>query len=183
MTALLWDFFFTEPRYSFRIVNAADALMFATYFVIALAMGHLAARLRAQQEAERRREQRATAMYLLTRELAQASDFADLLAIIIREVGKAANADVANSPAHRALPALKPNQPTHRSPVPIRLSTTLCGGMGSRGCPNRLPSTSAQTRPAMPALICTTVPPAKSSTPLVAQNPLVDSHIMCAIGE
>ncbi len=36
-------------------------------------------------------------MYLLTRELAQASDFADLLAIVIREVGEAASADVALS--------------------------------------------------------------------------------------
>lgn len=95
LTALLWDFFFTEPRYSFRILNAADAMMFLTYFVVALAMGHLAARLRAQQDAERRREQRATAMYLLTRELAQATDFADLLAIIIREVGRAFRAEVA----------------------------------------------------------------------------------------
>ncbi len=97
LTALLWDFFFTEPRFSFRIISAADGMMFATYFVVAMAMGHLAARLRAQQAAERRREQHATAMYLLTRELAQATDFADLLAIIIREVGKAANADVALS--------------------------------------------------------------------------------------
>lgn len=94
LTAVLWDFFFTDPRFSFRIVNATDALMFATYFVVAIAMGNLAARLRAQQEAERRREQRATALYLLTRELAQATDVADLLAIIIREVGKAANAEV-----------------------------------------------------------------------------------------
>jgi two-component system sensor histidine kinase KdpD len=97
LTAFLWDFFFTEPRYSFRIVNAADALMFATYFVIAIAMGHLAARLRAQQEAERRREQRATALYLLSRELAQATDVADLLAIVIREVSKAFHSDVALS--------------------------------------------------------------------------------------
>jgi two-component system sensor histidine kinase KdpD len=97
LTALTWDFFFTEPRYSLRIMNANDAIMFLTYFAVALAMGHLAARLRAQQEAERRREQRATALYMLTRELAQASDFADLLAIIIREVGKAARADVSLS--------------------------------------------------------------------------------------
>ncbi|MGO8674450.1 MAG: DUF4118 domain-containing protein [Limisphaerales bacterium] len=97
LTALLWDFFFTEPRLSLRIVNTADAMMFATYFVIAIAMGHLAARLRAQQDAERRREQRATALYLLTRELAQATDFADLLAIIIREVGKVFRASVALS--------------------------------------------------------------------------------------
>jgi two-component system sensor histidine kinase KdpD len=97
LTALLWDFFFTEPRYSFRIVSAADAMMFLTYFVVAIAMGHLAARLRAQQDAERRREQRATALYLLTRELAQATDFADLLAIVIREVGKSVHAEVALS--------------------------------------------------------------------------------------
>ena len=97
LTALTWDFLFTEPHYSFRIVSAADAIMFATYFVIALAMGHLAARLREQQAAERRREQRATALYMLTRELAQASDFADLLAIVIREVGRAAQAEVALS--------------------------------------------------------------------------------------
>lgn len=97
LTALLWDFLFTEPRFSFRILNAADAMMFATYFVIALAMGHVAARLRTQQEAERRREQRATALYLLTKELAQATDAADLLAIIIREVGTVFDADVALS--------------------------------------------------------------------------------------
>jgi len=97
VTALSWDYFFTEPRYSFRIINAADGMMFATYFVIALAMAQLAARLRAQQAAERRREQRATALYMLTRELAQATDFADLLAIVIREVGKAAQAEVALS--------------------------------------------------------------------------------------
>jgi len=97
LTALFWDYFFTEPRYSFRIVKAGDAMMFLTYFVIALAMAHLAARLRAQQAAERRREQRATALYMLTRELAQASDFADLLAIVIREVGKTNQAQVALS--------------------------------------------------------------------------------------
>ena len=95
LSALLWDFFFTEPRFSLRIINAGDWMMFLTYFIVAIAMGNLAARLRAQQEAERRREQRATAMYLLTRELAQATDFADLLAIIIREVGRSFRADVA----------------------------------------------------------------------------------------
>jgi len=97
LTALLWNFFFTEPRYTFRIGSAADTAMFLTYFAVALAMGHLTARLRAQQEAERRREQRATALYLLTRELAKGTDLADLLAIMIREVGKAFQADVALS--------------------------------------------------------------------------------------
>ncbi|HTL55798.1 MAG TPA: sensor histidine kinase KdpD [Candidatus Limnocylindrales bacterium] len=97
LTAMLWNFLFVDPLYTFRITEVADLMLFCTYFVVALAMGNLAARLREQQAAERRREQRATALYLLTRELAQASDFADLLAIIIREVGKAAQADTALS--------------------------------------------------------------------------------------
>ena len=97
LTALLWNFFFVPPVFTFRISGITDLMLFCTYFVVALAMGHLAARLRAQQAAERRREQRATALYLLTRELAQASDFADLLAIIIREVGKATQAEAALS--------------------------------------------------------------------------------------
>jgi two-component system sensor histidine kinase KdpD len=97
LTALLWNFFFTEPRFSLRMNTAADTMMFLTYFVVALAMGHLTSRLRAQQAAERHREQRATALYLLTRELAKGTDLADLLAIVIREVGKTFQADVAVS--------------------------------------------------------------------------------------
>jgi two-component system sensor histidine kinase KdpD len=97
LTALVWNFFFVEPIFTFRITKPTDLILFCTYFVVALAMGHLAAQLRAQKDAERRREVHATALYLLTRELAQASDFADLLAIIIREVSKATRAHVALS--------------------------------------------------------------------------------------
>ena len=97
VTALLWNFLFVPPVFTFRITGTTDLMLFFTYFVVALAMGHLAARLRAQEAAERRREQHATALYLLTRELAQATDFADLLAIIIREVGKVSHAEVALS--------------------------------------------------------------------------------------
>lgn len=97
LTALLWNFFFVPPIFTFRISGATDTMLFFTYFAVALAMGHLAARLRAQQAAERRREERATALYLLTRELAGASDFADLLAIVVREVAKASQAEVALS--------------------------------------------------------------------------------------
>src|ERR1051325_11643780 len=63
-------------------------------------------------------------------------------------------------PAVTAEPALKPNQPTHSSEAPMKVSTMLCGGPMSL----RLPRHIAHIRPATPALICTTVPPAKSST-------------------
>src|SRR5215471_12203341 len=45
----------------------------------------------------------------------------------------ATKALVARLPAASALPALNPNQPTHSRQAPTRLSTTLCGGMGTPG--------------------------------------------------
>src|SRR5215469_12038235 len=51
----------------------------------------------------------------------------------------ATNALVARLPAANALPALNPNQPTHNRHAPTKLSTTLWGGMASRGYPKRRP--------------------------------------------
>jgi hypothetical protein len=78
-------------------------------------------------------------------------------------------------------PALKPNQPNHSRPAPSATNGTLCGRMFSRGQPIRLPSTSITPRAAEPALMCTAVPPAKSSAPRLApiQPP---PQIQCATG-
>src|SRR5271169_4343676 len=45
----------------------------------------------------------------------------------------ATNAVVAKPFEARALPALNPNQPTHRRHAPMKLRTRLCGGMGCLG--------------------------------------------------
>ncbi len=72
MSALAWNFFFLPPRFTFIISRPEDGVLFITYFVVALVLGQLVARIRAQAEAERRREERSTALYELTRELAEA---------------------------------------------------------------------------------------------------------------
>src|SRR5512137_2015265 len=41
------------------------------------------------------------------------------------------NALVARAPELKALPALKPNHPTHSMAAPVTVSGRLCGGMGS----------------------------------------------------
>jgi two-component system sensor histidine kinase KdpD len=97
LSALLWNFFFLPPRFTFYITSFQDGMMFAMYFVVALVLGQLTARIRSQQTAERQREQRATALYLLTRELAESPDLAQLLAVVIQQVGKTFRADVALS--------------------------------------------------------------------------------------
>jgi len=97
LSAVLWNFFFLPPRYTFYITNFQDGMMFAMYFLVALVLGQLTARIRSQQAAERQREERATALYLLTRELAESADLSQLLAVVIQQVGKAFRADVALS--------------------------------------------------------------------------------------
>src|SRR6185312_6635930 len=72
LSALLWNYFFLPPRHTFIIGSIEDAILFALYFVVAIVLGQLVARIRAQELAERRREERATALYQLSRELAQA---------------------------------------------------------------------------------------------------------------
>jgi len=105
LSALSWDFFFLPPRFTFYITNFQDGMMFAMYFIVALVLGQLTARIRAQQNAERQREQRATALYLLTRDLAESPDLAQLLAVVIQQVGKTFRADVALSLPDESAPA------------------------------------------------------------------------------
>src|SRR5262245_7895706 len=72
------------------------------------------------------------------------------------------NAWAATPSAATALPALKPYQPTQSMPVPIMVSTKLCGAMLSLPKPVRLPMMSARTSADQPDDMWTTVPPAKS---------------------
>lgn len=95
LTALCWNFLFVPPIFTFRISGFHDTMMFAMYFLVALATGQLTARQRLQQAAEREREQRTAALYRLTRELASASDFPEVLSVAMREVGVAFDAEAA----------------------------------------------------------------------------------------
>src|SRR5687768_16429197 len=63
-------------------------------------------------------------------------------------------ARLAIGPATSALPALKPNHPNHRRPAPSRTNGTLWGRSDDDPYPERLPTTSAATSAAAPALTC-----------------------------
>ncbi len=83
-----------------------------------------------------------------------------------------AKASVAEPLAARAEPALKPNQPNQSMPVPSITNGTLAGEWASLLMwLLRRPSRIAPARAAQPADMCTTVPPAKSSTPILRRNP------------
>lgn len=94
LTAIGWSFL-APPLYSFHIAGFYDKMMFTMYFVVALTVGQLTAQLRAQRLADRQREERSTALYLLTRELADATDLPDILSKVVRHVGEVFGAEIA----------------------------------------------------------------------------------------
>jgi two-component system, OmpR family, sensor histidine kinase KdpD len=89
LSALFWDYFFLEPIAHLGIRNAEDAIMFAMYFVVALVLGQLTARIRAQERQEHQREAHATALYRLTRELLEATSLEQLLRNAVSELERA----------------------------------------------------------------------------------------------
>src|ERR1700722_8644001 len=94
ISALFWDFFFVPPNLTFWFSTLEDTMIFGMYFVVAVVMGQLIARFRTQEKAERRREERTTALYLLTRELADAVTLDQIVKVIVQHVGKPFEAEV-----------------------------------------------------------------------------------------
>ncbi|HEX3718021.1 MAG TPA: ATP-binding protein [Verrucomicrobiae bacterium] len=95
LSAGIWDYFFLPPVFKFRVSHFEDALLLVTYFVVALAIGQLTTRIRAQELAERQREGRATALYLLGRELAEATTVEQIIGKVISEMRRTFNSKVA----------------------------------------------------------------------------------------
>jgi two-component system sensor histidine kinase KdpD len=95
LSALLWNFLFVPPRFTFYIGQFQDVMMFCAYFVIALVVGHLATQLRAREQSERRREERATALYRLTRALAASRDLDGALPRVLLAIKNSFAADAA----------------------------------------------------------------------------------------
>ena len=73
-SAISWNFLFTDPRFTFKIDHFHDVIMFVTFFVVALSMGHLTSRLRRNEISERQRERRTAALYELASQAAFAHD-------------------------------------------------------------------------------------------------------------
>ena len=95
LSALTWNFLFIPPRFTFAISKVEDATLFFTYFVVALVTGHLTSRIRAQALNERLREERATALFELTRALAEAGTLDEAVFAALRQADELFDAKTA----------------------------------------------------------------------------------------
>ncbi|HTA30074.1 MAG TPA: DUF4118 domain-containing protein, partial [Candidatus Cybelea sp.] len=95
MIAVIWDYFFFAPVLAFRISRLEDGVLLAMYFVVAMVLGQLTSRLRAQEAGERQRERRATILYLLGRELAEATTLPQIAHKVVAEMERCLDAKTA----------------------------------------------------------------------------------------
>jgi len=58
MSALIWDFFFIPPHFTFHVGSSEDVLLLLMYFVIALVNGVLTSKVRALEKLELQKEER-----------------------------------------------------------------------------------------------------------------------------
>jgi two-component system, OmpR family, sensor histidine kinase KdpD len=86
-SAVIWNFFFIPPHFTLAIASPQDALLFITYFVIAAITGTLTARIRS-------RENRAIALFTLTKELIDAKTQDEVARAAVDNIGTFFNAEV-----------------------------------------------------------------------------------------
>ena len=108
LSALCWDYFILPPVFAFQVAHFEDAMLLGMYFIVALAVGNLTTRLRAQEQAERERENRATALFLLTRDLNEAVGLEQMAQRIVQQLESCFKARVALLLPQEGLP-LKPH--------------------------------------------------------------------------
>jgi two-component system, OmpR family, sensor histidine kinase KdpD len=107
-SALIWDFFFISPPFTFHIAEPQDALMLGMYFVIASILGNLTSRIRVQQLALQHREEQAVALYTLAREVANATNINEVLVTAVKQLGRVFGAKISILlPDHVATDSLK----------------------------------------------------------------------------
>src|SRR3954464_14176208 len=64
LSALIWNFFFIPPRFTFHINNTEDVLMFLMYFLIALVNAALTYKIREIEKRERKKEEKEATLRL-----------------------------------------------------------------------------------------------------------------------
>lgn len=95
LSALLWNLMFIPPLFTFHIARPEDWLILGMYFIIAVVTGALTTKIRRKEEAVRKREERAVALYTVSRALASADSVDAIVRIAVEQIGRFFDADIA----------------------------------------------------------------------------------------
>ncbi len=87
LSALIWDYFFIPPKFTFAISNTEDFLMCISFFVVALITGFLTNRIRFHEKVMREREERTNVLYEVLQDIARATEKSDFLEKVTQRMG------------------------------------------------------------------------------------------------
>jgi two-component system sensor histidine kinase KdpD len=88
LSAVVWNYFFIPPMFTFHIGKTQDILMFFMFFIVAFVNGTLTSQVRRQEKLTRDREERTNALFQLTRLLSEAHGLNEIIHIAVREIKK-----------------------------------------------------------------------------------------------
>ncbi len=91
---LVFDFFFTEPRFTFVVNDTQYIITFLGLFIVSIAISTLTGRVRDHVEVIRAQEQQSSTLYALSRELTLSTDLDTVLAKVIEQIGQTFNRQV-----------------------------------------------------------------------------------------
>ncbi|HXK10059.1 MAG TPA: sensor histidine kinase KdpD [Vicinamibacteria bacterium] len=99
LSVAAFDFFFVPPYLTFAVTDTQYVVTFAVMLVVSLLISTLAARVRAQADAARQREQRTQVLYAMSRDVAAARTVEEVAGVGSRHVS-----DVFGGPAAAFVP-------------------------------------------------------------------------------
>jgi two-component system sensor histidine kinase KdpD len=94
LAALAFDFFFTEPRFSFSIHDTQYIITFIALFFVSLVISNLAGMVQGQVEVSQRRVVQSRTLYTLSRDLTRAVGLDAILQTIIEHISQTFARDV-----------------------------------------------------------------------------------------
>jgi two-component system sensor histidine kinase KdpD len=94
LAALVWNFLFIPPLFSFTVSRLDDAMMFAAFILVAIVTGNLTTRIREREQIVIQREKRTATLFALTKDLSSAHSQEDVVDVAIKHVGTVFGTDV-----------------------------------------------------------------------------------------
>lgn len=87
MSAIIWDYFFIPPRFTFAISKSEDVLMTMAFFIVAMITGFLTNRIRFHEKVIREREERTNVLYEILQDIASATEKSEFLNKVLERTG------------------------------------------------------------------------------------------------
>jgi K+-sensing histidine kinase KdpD len=88
LSAIVWNYFFIPPHFTFHIDKTEDVMMVIMFFIIAVISGIMTTRIRKQEQIALEREKKANALFRLTKGLSEAHGLEAVLSSAIENINR-----------------------------------------------------------------------------------------------